>query len=91
MEYIKVPYVRLRGKKYGGDLTPEEAESVTNFYSTNVGDGSSEAYGGTFQELYKAYKSGEDPAADSESGANRCIVPERRITSYRRGCAIRMP
>ena len=28
MEYIKVPYVRLKGKKYGGDLTPEENESI---------------------------------------------------------------
>lgn len=63
MEYIKVPYSRLKGKTYGGDLTTEEAKSVTDFYFTNVGEGSSEAYGGTFQELYKAYKSGEDPAA----------------------------
>jgi hypothetical protein len=61
MEYIKVPYVRLRGKKYGGDLTPEEAESITNFHTDTVGDGSSENYSGTFQELYKEYNSGKDP------------------------------
>jgi hypothetical protein len=67
MEYIKVPYILLRGKKYGGDLSPEEAESVTNFYSAAVGDGASEIYSGTFQELYKKYKNGEDPI---ESASN---------------------
>ena len=88
MEYIKVPYVRLRGKKYGGDLTPEEAESVTNFYSTNVGDGSSEAYGGTFQELYKAYKSGEDPAADSAAFTGGIDNPEKLIDVHKAITAI---
>ena len=88
MEYIKVPYSRLRGKTYGGDLTPEEAESVTNFSSTNVGDGASEAYGGTFQELYKAYKSGEDPAADSAVFTGGINNPEKLIDVHKAITAI---
>lgn len=88
MEYIKVPYSRLRGKTYGGDLTPEEAESVTNFYSTKVGDGTSEVYGGTFQELYKTYKSGEDPVADSEAFTGDISNPEKLIDVHKAITAI---
>ena len=58
MEYIKVPYVRLKGKKYGGDLSPEEEKSIVRFYVNGVDQLASEAYGGTFQELYKIYKNG---------------------------------
>lgn len=82
MEYIKAPYSRLRGKKYGGNLTPEEAESVTNFYSDNVGDGASEIYSGTFQELYKAYKNGEDPAEDSQAFTGGIDNPEKLINVH---------
>ena len=88
MEYIKVPYSRLRGKTYGGDLPPEEAESVTNFFSRNVGEGASEAYGGTFQELYKAYKSGEDPAADATAFTGDIDHPEKLINVHKAITAI---
>jgi hypothetical protein len=83
MEYIKVPYVRLKGKKYGGDLSPEEEESISNFYQNFVDDGASEMYGGTFQELYKTYKNGEDPAQDAPSiTTNQITDPEKMLALH---------
>lgn len=82
MEYIKVPYVRLKGKKYGGDLTREEDESINNFYANSVGDGVSEAYGGTFQELYKTYKNGEDPLDMYSVPAGNVISPGKIIVIH---------
>ena len=82
MEYIKVPYVRLKGKKYGGDLTPEENESINNFYFNSFGDGTSEAYGGTFQELYKTYKNGEDPLDMYSIPAGKITNPEKIVAIH---------
>ena len=82
MEYIKVPYVRLKGKKYGGDLTPEEDKSISNFYVNSVGDGASEAYGGTFQELYKTYKNGEDPLDMYSVPAGYVTSPENLVAIH---------
>jgi len=83
MKYIKVPYSRLRGKTYGGDLTPEEAESISGFYADTVGDGASEAYGGTFQELYKAYKNGEDPLENASNVSSGAINnPEKMLNIH---------
>jgi hypothetical protein len=68
MEYLKVPYVRLSGKKYGGDLSRQEQVIINEFFIDNTGEEISyqqEAYyeiANTFQELYKIYKKGEDPA-----------------------------
>jgi hypothetical protein len=83
MEYIKVPYVRLKGKKYGGDLSPEEEESVSNLYQNSVEDGASEMYGGTFQEIYKTYKNGEDPVeAASSVTTDQVVNPEKMLALH---------
>jgi hypothetical protein len=83
MEYIKVPYVRLKGKKYGGDLSPEEKESVSNLYQNSVEDGASEMYGGTFQEIYKTYKNGEDPVeAASYVTTDQVANPEKMLALH---------
>jgi hypothetical protein len=79
MEYIKVPYVRLRGKKYGGDLSPEEEKSIVRFYVNGADQLSSEAYGGTFQELYKIYKNGEDPIKDAFNAITHPILNPEKI------------
>jgi hypothetical protein len=83
MEYIKVPYVRLKGKKYGGDLSPKEEESVSNLYQNSVEDGASEMYGGTFQEIYKTYKNGEDPVeAASYVATDQVSNPEKMLALH---------
>jgi hypothetical protein len=83
MEYIKVPYVRLKGKKYGGDLSSEEEEAISNLYQNSVGDGASEMYGGTFQELYKTYKNGEDPIEDAPSiTTDQVVNPEKMLALH---------
>lgn len=64
MEYIKVPYVRLRGKKYGGDLSSSDQDTLQLLTIGVIDESTSEIYGGTFQELAKIYQSGEDPAKD---------------------------
>jgi hypothetical protein len=82
MKYIKVPYVRLKGKKYGGDFTSEENESVSNFYASSIGEGVSQAYGGTFQELYKTYKNGEDPLDMYSIPAGKITNPEKIVAIH---------
>jgi hypothetical protein len=83
MEYIKVPYVRLKGKKYGGDLSSEEEEAISNLYQNSVEDGASEMYGGTFQELYKTYKNGEDPIEDAPSiTTDQVVNPEKMLALH---------
>jgi hypothetical protein len=63
MEYLKVPYVRLSGKKYGGDLSRQEQDFIYNYFTSVSDDNDSSIYNiNTFQELYKMYKNGEDPA-----------------------------
>jgi hypothetical protein len=64
MIYIKVPYIRLRGKKYGGRLSPTQESQLQQFAYTS-GDAGSEMYTGNFQDLAKAYKSGEDPVENA--------------------------
>ncbi len=66
MEYIKVPYILLKGKKFGGNLSQKEQDEIQ--HNVNIDDGVSVVYDGTFQELYKAYKNGEDPAKDATHG-----------------------
>ena len=61
MKYIKVPYVRLKGKKYGGDLSPSDQDTLQLATVNFINENASEVYGGTFQELAKIYQSGEDP------------------------------
>jgi len=82
MKYIKVPYVRLKGKKYGGDFTSEENESVSNFYASSIGEGVSQAYDGTFQELYKTYKNGEDPLDMYSIPAGNVTNPENIVAIH---------
>jgi len=60
MEYIKVPYILLKGKKFGGNLSQKEQDEIQD--SIIIDDGVSSVYDGTFQDLYKTYKNGEDPA-----------------------------
>jgi hypothetical protein len=63
MEYLKVPYVRLSGKKYGGDLSRQEQDFIYDYFDIMSDDNDSAIYNiNTFQELYKMYKNGEDPA-----------------------------
>ena len=59
MEYLKVPYVCLSGKKYGGDLSRQEQVTINEFFNNYTGEDmyyANDAYYGvakTFQELYK--------------------------------------
>ncbi len=69
MEYIKVPYVRLRGKKYGGDLSSSDQDTLQLATVNFINESASELYGGTFQELAKMYQSGEDPAEEAAYGS----------------------
>jgi hypothetical protein len=64
MEYIKVPYIRLKGKKYGGSL-PLSYQNQLQQYAYSNEDMGSEMYTGRFQNLAKTYKSGEDPVEDA--------------------------
>lgn len=81
MEYIKVPYSRLKGKKYGGELTPKESELISQYvYSTNLQEPSN-IYGGSFQGLYKTYKSGEDPAISAPSVFTGGIINPNNMIS----------
>jgi hypothetical protein len=82
MKYLKTPYVRLNGKKYGGDLTPEENSSIEDFYLNFADESTSDVYGGTFQGLYKDYKNGEDPADEWNIPINGINNPEKAIAIH---------
>ena len=36
MEYLKVPYVRLNGKTYGGDLSRQEQVTINEFFNNYI-------------------------------------------------------
>jgi hypothetical protein len=81
MEYIKIPYIILNGKKYGGDLSFSNQDALYNVTAGFIDESRSEIYGGTFQELAKKYQSGEDPADTSMGG----IInnPEKILTLHK--------
>jgi hypothetical protein len=83
MEYIKVPYVRLRGKKYGGDLSYSDQETL-QYTTINFQDVSaSEIYGGTFQELAKTYQSGKDPVEEIYGMGGVITNPEKLLAIHK--------
>jgi len=84
MEYLKVPYVRLSGKKYGGNLSRQEQVTINEFFNNYTGEDMyyvNSAYyevAKTFQELYKIYKNGKDPANEiNTSFSNKIPNPEK--------------
>jgi hypothetical protein len=62
--------------------TSEENESVSNFYASSIGEGVSQAYDGTFQELYKTYENGEDPLDMYPVPAGKVTNPENIVAIH---------
>jgi hypothetical protein len=81
MEYIKIPYIRLNGKKYGGNLSFSNQDALRNVTVGFMDESSSQIYGGTFQELAKEYQSGEDPADTNMGGTIN--NPEKILTLHK--------
>jgi hypothetical protein len=87
MEYLKVPYVRLSGKKYGGDLSRQEQVTINEFFNNYTGEDmyyANDAYYGvaeTFQELYKIYKNGGDPANEINTSFSNEIPNPEKLTN----------
>ena len=88
MEYIKVPYVQLNGKKYGGDLSNSNQNDIQQIVASFVGDGASHVYDTTgnltFQKLTKQYQSGKDPIKDTSANVSGIIQnPEKKIAIHK--------
>lgn len=84
MEYLKVPYVRLSGKTYGGDLSRQEQDFIYNYFTSMSEESASNIYNiNTFQELYKIYKNGEDPANEiNTSFKGEISNPEKKLAVH---------
>jgi len=75
MKYIKVPYIKLKGKKYMGKIDSEKIKSFEQSLF-NKTEGISDDYNGqTTQSLYKMYKAGDVPVEDSAIGSHIMSSP----------------
>lgn len=81
MEYIKIPYIRLNGKKYGSDLSFSNQDALHKATVESIDEGRSGIYDETFQELAKEYRSGKDPANTNMGGAIN--NPEKILTLHK--------
>ena len=82
MEYIKTPYSILKGKTFTNRLSSSEKDQINRTISNYVPDGLSVMYGQTFQELFKEYQSGENPAESAYSAMGKLGNPENLLAIH---------
>ena len=77
MEYLKTPYSILKGKTFVDNLSSSEKDRIAQVVVDMMVYGASLIYGETFQELFKAYQNGEDPAKNANDAIGIISNPEK--------------
>jgi len=76
MDYVKVPYIKLKGKKYMGVIDEKAISGFEDSMMYRTEGISTDYHNQTTQSLYKMYKAGDVPVEDSAIGVVNITSPE---------------